>query len=145
MAQTDQKLEQLKQKYQPALDVLQQQQIQLLNLHLQDNKLFVKGIAASEQAKNKVWDQIKLIDPSYSDLTCDITVDTSRQAAAAAGAQAASTGGQSYTVKPGDTLSKIAQQFYGNATDYRRIFEANRDKLSDPNKIDVGQKLTIPV
>jgi nucleoid-associated protein YgaU len=49
-----------------------------------------------------------------------------------------------YKVKPGDTLSKISQQFYGSATDYMKIFEANKDQLSDPNKIQVGQELKIP-
>lgn len=63
----------------------------------------------------------------------------------AAGASA--TGGQNqrrYTVQSGDTLSKIAKQFYGNASQYNKIFEANRNILSDPNKISVGQELTIP-
>jgi len=47
-------------------------------------------------------------------------------------------------VKSGDTLSKISQQFYGKPNEYNRIFEANRDKLSDPDKIQPGQELTIP-
>lgn len=51
---------------------------------------------------------------------------------------------QTYTVQHGDTLSKISQRYYGNAHDYMKIYEANRDKLSDPDKIDVGQELTIP-
>lgn len=49
-----------------------------------------------------------------------------------------------YTVKSGDTLSKIAKDVYGNANDYMKIFEANRPLLSDPNKIYVGQVLRIP-
>lgn len=48
-----------------------------------------------------------------------------------------------YTVKSGDTLSKIAQEVYGNG-DYMKIFEANKPLLSDPNKIYVGQVLRIP-
>ena len=51
---------------------------------------------------------------------------------------------QTYTVKSGDTLSKIAQQFYGSASQYMKIYEANTDKISDPNKIQVGQELKIP-
>jgi len=51
---------------------------------------------------------------------------------------------QWYVVKKGDTLSKIAQQFYGDAKLYPQIFEANRDILSDPNLIKIGQKLRIP-
>jgi nucleoid-associated protein YgaU len=49
-----------------------------------------------------------------------------------------------YEVKAGDSLSKIAKEHYGNANDWNRIFEANRDILKDPNKIYPGQKLKIP-
>ena len=49
-----------------------------------------------------------------------------------------------YTVKAKDSLSKIAKHFYGDASQYMRIFEANQDQLDDPNKIQVGQKLSIP-
>ncbi|MBV9936984.1 MAG: LysM peptidoglycan-binding domain-containing protein, partial [Acidobacteriaceae bacterium] len=44
----------------------------------------------------------------------------------------------------GDTLSKIAKEFYGNANDYNKIFEANQDKLTSPDRIQVGQELVIP-
>lgn len=49
-----------------------------------------------------------------------------------------------YTVKKGDTLSKIAKQYYGDGSQYMKIFNANKDKLSDPNLIYVGQVLKIP-
>ncbi|MEX2527948.1 MAG: peptidoglycan-binding protein LysM [Gemmatimonadota bacterium] len=49
-----------------------------------------------------------------------------------------------YTVKPGDTLGKIAKEHYGNASKYPAIFEANRPMLSDPDKIYPGQVLRIP-
>jgi nucleoid-associated protein YgaU len=51
---------------------------------------------------------------------------------------------QWHEVKSGDTLSKIAQHYYGDASLYPKIFEANKDTLKDPNKIQVGQKLRIP-
>ena len=51
---------------------------------------------------------------------------------------------RTYTVKSGDTLGKIAKEFYGNASQYPKIFEANRPMLSDPNKIYPGQVLRIP-
>jgi nucleoid-associated protein YgaU len=51
---------------------------------------------------------------------------------------------QFYTVVKGDTLSKIAKEFYGNANDYQRIFEANRPMLAHPDKIYPGQSLRIP-
>jgi len=51
---------------------------------------------------------------------------------------------QTYVVQSGDTLSKIAQKYYGDGALYKQIFEANRDILKDPNKIFPGQKLKIP-
>ena len=51
---------------------------------------------------------------------------------------------QVHVVAKGDTLSKIAEQYYGDKTLYTAIFNANRDVLSDPNKIMPGQKLRIP-
>ena len=51
---------------------------------------------------------------------------------------------QHYVVQKGDTLSKIAEEFYGDPTLYPRIFDANRDVLVDPNRIKPGQKMRIP-
>lgn len=51
---------------------------------------------------------------------------------------------ETYEVKSGDSLSKIAKRVYGNASDWKKIFEANRDLLKDPDKIFPGQKLKIP-
>ena len=51
---------------------------------------------------------------------------------------------QYYVIQSGDTLSKIAKQFYGNANDYPKIFEANREVIKDPNLIYPGQKIRIP-
>ena len=138
-----QRFEQLKQKYQSVLNMADQQKIQFQNLHVQDNKLFIRGVAPSEDAKNKFWDQIKLVNPNTDDITADISVDSSRAMGAAAGGGSGQ-GGQTYTVKSGDNLSKISKQFYGDANEYMRIFYANRDKLNDPDRIQVGQQLTIP-
>ncbi len=140
------RLEELKNKYSAALQTIQQKGVRLTHLHVQDNKLFIQGAAPSEAVKNDVWNQIKAADPTYSDLTCDLTVDPSlapapTQAAASPGS---ASGGQTYKVQPGDTLSKISQQFYGNANEYNRIFEANRDKLPSADKIQAGQELVIP-
>lgn len=49
-----------------------------------------------------------------------------------------------YVVQKGDSLSKIARQFYGNATEWRRIYDANRDRIKDPDLIQPGWKLHIP-
>jgi len=134
------KFEELKQKYLTVLTVLDQQQIRLENLHIENGKLLIRGTAPSQDAKNKVWDQIKL-NPNYeSDLIADIKVEEVR----ARGARAGGGQGETYTVRSGDTLSKISKLFYGDANEYMRIFYANTDKLKDPNKIQVGQELTIP-
>ena len=138
-----QRFNELKQKYQPVLTTADQQRIQFQNLHIQDNKLFIRAIAPSEDAKNKFWDQVKLVNPNADDITADISVDSSRAVGAAAGGGQGS-GGQTYEVKSGDNLSKISKQFYGDPNEYMRIFYANRDKLNDPDKIQVGQKLAIP-
>ena len=58
-------------------------------------------------------------------------------------AQAAG-GGRTHTVQRGETLSGIAQKYYGRASEYQKIFEANRDKLSDPDKVREGTNLVIP-
>ena len=137
-----QRFNELKQKYQSVLNLADQQQIQFQNLHIQDNKLYIKGLAPSEDAKNKFWDQIKLVNPNTDDVTAEINVDSSRALGAAVGG--AQAGGETYEIKSGDTLSKISKQFYGNANEYMRIFYANRDKLNDPDKIQVGQELKIP-
>ncbi|MEL7186449.1 MAG: peptidoglycan-binding protein LysM [Pseudomonadota bacterium] len=50
-----------------------------------------------------------------------------------------------YEIVSGDTLGGIAKKYYGKASAYMRIFEANRDIISDPNKIYPGQKITIPL
>jgi uncharacterized protein YidB (DUF937 family) len=72
------------------------------------------------------------------------TADTGSAAQAAPSAAPAAAQAQTYTVVSGDNLSKIAKHFYGNANDWPKIFDANRDKLSDPDRINVGQVLRIP-
>jgi nucleoid-associated protein YgaU len=122
---------------------MQSENVQLQNLNMEGDKLFIRASAPSQDLKNKVWDQIKLVDPAYSDLIADIQAPAAAAAAAAAAGAPSSTG-RSYTVQPGDSLSKISKQFYGNANEYMKIFEANKDKLSDPDKIRAGMELTIP-
>lgn len=138
-----QRFNELKQRYQTVLTTADNERIQFLNLHVQDNKLFVRAIAPSEEAKNKFWDQVKLVNPNADDITADISVDASRAMGAAAGGGQGG-GGQTYEVKSGDSLSKISKQFYGDPNEYMRIFYANRDELNDPDKIQVGQQLVIP-
>lgn len=138
------RFDELKTKYQSVLNAADQSHLQFQNLHVQDNKLFIKAIAPSQDAANKIWDQIKLVNPNGDDIIADITVSESAAQAATVSGQPQGQGGQTYTVKSGDTLSKISKQYYGDANEYMRIFYANRDKLRDPDKIQVGQQLTIP-
>jgi len=136
------RFEQLKLKYQSVLNFIQSQGIQLQNLNMEGDKLLIRASAPSADLKNRVWDQIKLVDPNFSDLIADIQAPA---AAAAAAAGASSTpAARTYTVQPGDNLSKISKQFYGDANKYMKIFEANKDKLTDPDKVRAGMDLLIP-
>ena len=147
MSASDQKLEEMKGKYASVFTAIGQQGVSLSHVNMQDNKLYIAGTAKSEDAKNKIWDQIKQANPNWqSELIADITVDQQAAAAAATAGQGAAPQykARTYTVQSGDSLSKISQQFYGKAGEYNKIFEANRDKLSDPNKIQPGQVLNIP-
>jgi nucleoid-associated protein YgaU len=143
----DQMLAQLKAKYASVISAAPTLGIQLQNVHIENGKLLIRGKAPNENIKNEIWNRIKAVDSGYSDLTADITIDSSLPqpaAAAAASVGGSPQRGKKYTVKAGDSLSKIAQQFYGKASEYPRIFEANRDQLSDPDKIRPGQELVIP-
>ena len=126
-------LEQLKQKYASALNLINQLGVKLTHVHIQDNKLYIEGAAGTEAIKNKIWDQVKLVDTSLSDITLNISVDPSLAPKQ-----------RTYTVAAGDSLSKIAKQFYGNVNQYMKIYEANRNVLSDPNVVKIGQELVIP-
>jgi nucleoid-associated protein YgaU len=136
------RLEQLKAKYQSVLNFMQTQNVQLQNVNMEGDKLFIRASAPSQEVKNRVWDQIKLVDPNYSDLIADIQAPAAAAAAAAGGG--ATTAARTYTVQAGDSLSKISKQFYGDANQYMKIFEANKDKLADPDKIKPGMQLNIP-
>jgi LysM repeat protein len=134
----------LKAKYQSVMNFIQQQQnTQLQNVNMEGDKLLIRASVPSQEVKNKIWDQIKLVDSSFSDLIADIQAPAAAAAAAAA-AGAPTSGARRYTVKPGDSLSKISQEFYGHANQYMKIFEANKDKLADPDKVRAGIELVIP-
>jgi nucleoid-associated protein YgaU len=139
----DQRFEQLKMKYQSVINFIQAQNANLQNVNMEGDKLLIRASAPSQDVKNRIWDQIKLVDPSYADLTADIQAPAAAAAAAAAGA-APVAGQRTYTVQAGDSLSKISQHFYGNANQYMKIFEANKDKLADPDKVRAGMELNIP-
>lgn len=137
------RFEQLKAKYQSVLNFMQQQNVQLQNVNMEGDKLFIRATAPSQDVKNRVWDQIKLVDPQSSDLTADIQAPAAAAAVAAAGAGSAPAS-RTYTVQAGDNLSKISKHFYGDPNQYMKIVNANKDQISDPDKIKPGMELNIP-
>lgn len=105
------------------------------NLSAQEDngKLTISGTLPTKYDVNKVWDKVKQIDPALSsgDLTLNLTAARNDIYGV-------------YEVKSGDTLSDIAKKVTNGALSYQKIFEANTDKLKDPNMIQPGQKLVIP-
>jgi nucleoid-associated protein YgaU len=104
-----------------------------------DGKLHFVGNVQTEEQKNEIWSAIKTIPTWKDDVVAEIKV-TGGGASAPSAAPAAKT----YTVQSGDTLSKIAKEHLGDANAYMEIFNANKDLLSDPDKIKPGQVLKIP-
>ena len=104
-----------------------------LNAQEEGGHLTISGTLPSKYDVNQVWDKVKEIDPSLSagDLTLNLT------------ATRTDIYGE-YEVQPGDSLSAIAKQVTGGKLSYQQIFEANKDQLDDPNRIQPGQKLVIP-
>jgi nucleoid-associated protein YgaU len=81
--------------------------------------------------------------PDFSDVISGSS-STAPSAQAQQGGPAPQGAGRMYSVQPGDSLSKIAKKFYGNANDWKRIFEANRDRIKNPDLIQPGWTLKIP-
>jgi nucleoid-associated protein YgaU len=94
--------------------------------------LQIWGTVRNNYEKDQLWDAIKAAGGSNpTDIVADIQVaDTSHYAI--------------HEVEKGDSLSKIAKHYYGDLMKYKAIFDANRHILDDPDKIEVGQVLTIP-
>jgi nucleoid-associated protein YgaU len=105
-----------------------------------DGKLHFVGSVQTEEQKNELWSAIKTIPTWKDDVVADIQVTGGGGGGAAAGAAA----GRTYTVTSGDTLSKIAKEHLGDANAYMKIFNANKDQLTDPDQIKPGQVLKIP-
>ena len=104
------------------------------------DKLHFKGTVRSEEEKNQIWGAIKTVPDWKNDINADITVTQVAQPVGTSGA-----GARTYTVKAGDTLSKIAKEHLGDANRYMKIFDANKDQLTDPDKIKPGQVLKLPL
>lgn len=122
----------LKQKYAPVIDALQRfapYGATLDAVDLAGEQLHIRGTVPSKVVLERVWDYIKKVDPTYSDLKHEI----------------GTTGGetQPVTIKSGDTLSAISLLFYGNANKYPQIAKANG--LADPNNVPIGTTLQLPL
>jgi nucleoid-associated protein YgaU len=120
-------------KYQSLIDIARQQNINDLSVQEAENVLHVSGTAPSEEAKKRVWDEYSRLDPDMR--SGDVVLNIAVAGGAAAAQQ------QTYTVKSGDSLSKIAQNY---GVKWQDIFEANRDTIKDPDMIHPGQQLRIP-
>ena len=106
------------------------------NAEQRGDKLYFTGTVTSDADLNAIWNAIKTVPDWRNDVVADIKV--------VPGAAPAASAAKTYTVQAGDTLSKIAKETLGNAASYMEIFNANRDQLTDPDKIKPGQVLKIP-
>lgn len=130
----------IQEKYQTVIDLINQSGGRNLNVIEEGGVLKITAIVPTPNEKNAIWDRIKAIaGDNPADLMADITMDNPNVPAPPPPAAA-----KTYTVKSGDSLSKIAKEMYGDANKYMDIFNANKDKLSNPDKISPGQELVIP-
>lgn len=118
-------------KYGDVLGLSQQLGVKDGNWKEENGKIRLWGKTQYQLDANLLWDKIKEHPGWENEVVADIqATDTSIFG--------------KYTVKSGDTLSAISKRFLGSANRYMDIFNANKDQLSDPDKIKVGQTLTIP-
>ena len=120
----------LTEKYQPLIDIANQNGVQNLQVAEQDGVLYVTGTTDNGDVKQQMWDKYGEIDPDYraGDLVLNIEV--------------AGGGYEEYTVVSGDSLSKIGKQWGKN---WKEIWDLNREVIGDNyNLIHPGQKLKIP-
>ncbi|MGC2237503.1 MAG: LysM peptidoglycan-binding domain-containing protein [Pyrinomonadaceae bacterium] len=119
----------VQEKYQTLIDMANELGISGLNVTEGDGFLKIEGSASSSEHKKRLWDEYNRIDPEYRSGDLVLNIDAPEATA------------NTYTVQSGDNLSKIGQHY---GISYMKIFEANRDKLDDPDKIYPGQELNIP-
>ncbi len=131
----------LTEKYQSLIDLANRLGVSGLDVQEMDGVLKVNGIAGSADAKQQLWDEYNRLDPDYRSGDLVLNVSAPEGDASGSYAGAGSVSGTTYTVQSGDTLSKIGSN---HGVSWQKIFEANRDKLDDADKIRPGQELTIP-
>jgi LysM domain len=127
----------LKDKYQPALDLAKSLDAKMENFHEENGELVFNGEVATPYERNLIWDKFKSINGLDKEAAAPAEIKANISVAD-------SSVFHRHTVVSGDTLGKIAKHYLDNAADYKKIFEANRDILSDPDMIKVGQVLVIP-
>jgi nucleoid-associated protein YgaU len=121
----------LQEKYRELVTAAQSAGVSNLQVREQDRVLYIDGVAPSEEIKQKLWDIYGKIDPDYrsADLVMNVKV-----------VQGAG-GIKEYVVVSGDNLTKIGKKFN---VKWKDIFEANKDKIKNPDHIEPGWKLNIP-
>ncbi|MFK7749114.1 MAG: LysM peptidoglycan-binding domain-containing protein [Kordia sp.] len=122
----------VKAKYQGVLDLGQELNIQNGNVEEADGILKISGIAGTQYEKNLMWDKIKELGGEMAQ-DIDAHIEVADESVF-----------HRHTVVSGDTLGKIAKQYYGKAGEYHAIFKANGNVLDNPDVIHPGQELTIP-
>ena len=120
----------LEQKYAPvgqAVTDFAEYGTQMTGIFMNGDKLVLKCNLPSKVVLDRVWEAIKKVDPANADFELQANVEAEQQ---------------SYTIKPGDTLSAVCQKFYGSASKYTEVAQANG---IDANKIQVGKTIQLPV
>ncbi|MBZ5857927.1 LysM peptidoglycan-binding domain-containing protein [Flavihumibacter profundi] len=120
----------LQDKYKALIDTAKADGVSDLQVREQDGVLYIDGTTSSSSGKQKLWDLYETLNPDFrdSDLVLNLSI--------AAGAE------ETYTVKSGDNLSKIAKKYPGLT--WKDIYEANKDKIKNPDLIQPGWELKIP-
>ena len=121
----------LQDKYRELVTAAQSTGVSNLQVREQDKVLYIDGVAPSEEIKQRLWDIYGKIDPDYrsADLVMNVKVIQ------------ATGGTKEYVVVSGDNLTKIGKKFN---LKWKEIYEANKDKIKDPDHIEPGWKLKIP-
>ena len=121
----------LKEKYAAALKLGEELKVKGGDVKEEGRKLVIKGLAEYGIDRDHIWDLIKKQAGWENEIVADIKVEKTDIYGY-------------WTVKPGESLSKIAKDVYDNANMYMKIFEANKDQLKNPDMIHPGQKLALP-
>lgn len=123
----------LSMKYGPVLEICNRLNMKDAKVEeREEGYLKVYGVVHTQYEKNKIWDKIKEVGgQSPTDIKADIRTEATDYY-------------HIHKVESGDTLGKIAKEYLGEAGKYMDIFNANRDQLSNPDLIKVGQELKIP-